>query len=141
MTPPVPAVTLANLETLIAREPFMQGYDLKVLELVRGGATIEIPYNPRFDRPGGVVSGPVLMTAADAAFWFAVMSEIGMETMAVTSELNNAFLRPAVREPVICKAKILKSGKKLIYGTAECMSTSGRLFSHHTVTYACMDKV
>lgn len=130
-----PMVSREKLEDLIANEPFMQGYDMEITSLGFGKATLKFPYRERFNRPGGLISGPVFMAAADAAFWFALMTQIGFEPMAVTSELNTAFLRPAVREAVYCDGEILKCGSKLVYGTATCRSESGRIFTHHTVTY------
>ena len=54
---------------------------------------------------------------------------------ALTSELNTAFLAPAKGEHVYCTARILKMGRRRIYGVAECHGKKGNLFSHHTVTY------
>ena len=53
----------------------------------------------------------------------------------MTSELNTAFLAPAKGEHVYCTARILKFGKRRIYGVAECHGKKGGLFTHHTVTY------
>jgi acyl-coenzyme A thioesterase PaaI-like protein len=53
---------------------------------------------------------------------------------ALTSELNTAFLN-AAKGHVYCTARILKFGRRSIYGTAECHSKSGKIFSHHTLTY------
>ena len=44
-----------------------------------------------------------------------------------------------VREHVYCTARILKAGRRRIYGTAECHNRAGRLFTHHTVTYVQPD--
>ena len=54
---------------------------------------------------------------------------------ALTSELNTAFLAPAKGEHVYCTARILKMGRRRIYGVAECHGKKGNLFSHHTLTY------
>jgi len=78
------------------------------------------------------------MAAADCAMWLAIKRHIGLEHDAVTSELNTAFLNAARRETVYCTARVLKMGKRIIYGTAECHDGNGRLFTHHTVTYARM---
>ena len=32
-------------------------------------------------------------------------------------------------------ARVIKAGRRRLYGTAECHSRAGRLFSHHTITY------
>ena len=76
------------------------------------------------------------MAAADCAMWIAIKRHIGMDHDAVTSELNTAFLNAARRETVYCTARILKLGKRIIYGVAECHGKAGRIFTHHTVTYA-----
>ena len=75
------------------------------------------------------------MAAADCAMWLAIKVRLGVEGDALTSELNTAFLAPAKREHVYCTARILKMGRRRIYGVAECHSKKGKLFSHHTVTY------
>jgi acyl-coenzyme A thioesterase PaaI-like protein len=68
--------------------------------------------------------------------WLAIKRHIGLEHDAVTSELNTAFLNAARRQTVYCTARVLKTGKRIIYGTAECHDGKGRLFTHHTVTYS-----
>ena len=62
-------------------------------------------------------------------------ARIGVDNDALTSELNTAFLAPAKGEHVYCTARILKMGRRSIYGVAECHGKKGNLFSHHTLTY------
>ncbi len=100
-----------------------------------GECTIEVPYHPEHDRPGGIVSGQLYMHAADVAFWFAVKTLLGLEDASVTSQMTTAFLGSARAEGFICRARVLRCGKRLVYGTAEC--TAGeRVLTHHTLTYA-----
>ena len=44
-------------------------------------------------RPGGTVSGPTMMTLADLALYIAILGEIGLVGLAVTTNLNINFLR------------------------------------------------
>ena len=44
-------------------------------------------------RPGGTVSGPVLMAVADVALYVALLGEIGIVPLAVTTSLSINFLR------------------------------------------------
>jgi acyl-coenzyme A thioesterase PaaI-like protein len=94
-----------------------------------------LPHKPSLERPGGIINGPALMAAADCAMWVAIKVRIGVENDALTSELNTAFLAPAKGEHVYCTARILKMGRRRIYGVAECHGKAGNLFSHHTITY------
>jgi uncharacterized protein (TIGR00369 family) len=129
-------VTRRALQALLDRSRFIRGYGFRVVRSSDGVCTIALPHRAVLERPGGVVNGPALMAAADCAVWLAIKRRLGMEHDAVTAELNSAFLNAARRETVYCTARILKFGKRSIYGVAECHGRNGRLFSHHTVTYS-----
>jgi len=60
---------------------------------------------------------------------------LGTEEVAVTAEMKTNFLNGSRQEDFLCRAKILKLGKRLIYGTAECVNSEGKLLTHHTITY------
>ena len=125
-----------TLQKLLERSRFVSSYGLKLVSVTDAECTIAMPYRRAFERPGGTVNGPAFMAAADCAMWLAIKRRIGIEHDAVTSELNTAFLNAARRETVYCTARVLKLGKRIIYGTAECHDHGGKLFTHHSVTYA-----
>jgi acyl-coenzyme A thioesterase PaaI-like protein len=99
-----------------------------------GVCKLLVPYLPENDRPGGIVSGQVYMHAADVAFWFAVKTRLGMADEYVTSSMTTAFLGSARGQEFTCHARLIKSGRRLIYGEAEC-SADERVLTHHTLTY------
>ncbi len=126
----------AALQKLLGRSRFVSGYGLKLLAISDAECTIAMPFRKSLERPGGTVNGPAFMAAADCAMWIAIKRHIGLEHDAVTSELNTALLSATRRETVYCTARVLKLGKRIIYGTAECHDGRGKLFTHHTVTYS-----
>ena len=128
-------VTKRQLQKLLNKSKFIRHYGFRVVKSNGDACTIELPHKPLLERPGGIINGPALMAAADCAMWLAIKTRIGMDKDALTSELNTAFLSAAKGEHVYCTARILKFGRRSIYGTAECHSRDGRIFSHHTVTY------
>ena len=68
-------------------------------------------------RPGGTVSGPVLMAIADVALYVAILGEIGLEPLTVTTNLSINFLRkPSPDSDIIGDCKLLKVGKTLVVG-------------------------
>jgi uncharacterized protein (TIGR00369 family) len=67
-------------------------------------------------RPGGIVSGPTLFGLCDAALWYACFSVIGIEPMAMTSELSIRFLRPARGDVVRARADLVKAGRRMLVG-------------------------
>jgi uncharacterized protein (TIGR00369 family) len=128
--------TRRELQALLAGARFLAGYGMRLVSVNDESCTLALPFRRAFERPGGTVNGPVFMAAADCAMWLAIKRHIGIEHDAVTSELNTAFLNAARRETVYCTARVLKLGKRMIFGTAECHDGRGRRFTHHTATYA-----
>ena len=128
--------TRRELAALLARSRFLRGYGMRLHAVSDAACTLAVPFRRTFERPGGTVNGPVFMAAADCAMWLAIKRRIGIEHDAVTAELNTAFLNAARRETVYCTARVLKMGKRTIFGIAECHDGRGRLFTHHTATYA-----
>jgi uncharacterized protein (TIGR00369 family) len=124
-----------KLQALLDTSSFLRPWGFQVVDVKEGECTLELPHKPELERPGGIINGPALMAAADCAMWLAIKTKLGGEGDALTSELNTAFLAPAKGEHVYCTARILKFGKRSIYGVAECHGRKGGLFTHHTLTY------
>jgi uncharacterized protein (TIGR00369 family) len=135
--PPLPG--LAELQAMLDAHEFTTAYGFQVVAVGGGEATIRVPYLERWVRPGGIVSGPVYMSAADCAMWVAIIGNHGWGPMAVTTELNTSFIGAAREEEITCKARILKNGRRLIYGLADCYGADGRPLTHHMITYARAD--
>jgi uncharacterized protein (TIGR00369 family) len=124
-----------KLQKLLDSSRFLSPWGFRVVSLKKNECTLELPHKPELERPGGIINGPALMAAADCAMWLAIKARLGVEGDALTSELNTAFLAPAKGEHVYCTARILKFGRRRIYGVAECHGRKGGLFTHHTLTY------
>src|SRR5690606_19121575 len=89
-------------------------------------------------RPGGTVSGPVLMAVADVALYVAILGEIGIVPLAVTTSLNINFLRkPAADRDIIGVCTLLKVGRSLAVGEVSIYSAGDPDPVAHAVgTYA-----
>lgn len=88
-------------------------------------------------RPGDTVSGPVLMALADVAVYAALLGEIGLVPLAVTTSLNINFLRKPAPKDVVAEAKLLKVGKQLAVGEVFLYSDGeAETVAHVTCTYS-----
>ncbi|MFT0850452.1 PaaI family thioesterase [Achromobacter sp. F4_2707] len=89
-------------------------------------------------RPGGTVSGPVLMMTADVALYVAILNEIGLVPLTVTTSLNINFMRkPAADAAIIGVCKLLKLGRSLAVGEVSLYSEgSDQVVAHAVGTYA-----
>ncbi len=130
------AVSKEQLEEMIAQWPFIRNAGYLIESLGDGECTIRVPFRDSTERPGGVVSGPTYMGAADGAMWLAILTKLGIDDGSVTAEMKTNFLSGARREDFWCSAKILKLGRRLVFGVAECRTQEGKLLTHHTLTYA-----
>ncbi len=89
-----PVLDAAQVEQIIrAGVPMSGEAGLSVESISPGSAVIRLTYKPWMLRPGGSVSGPVLMLAADSAMYAVVLAHIGDQPMALTASLNINFLR------------------------------------------------
>ena len=95
----------------------------QIEELVPRGATVSITVGVDELRPGGTVSGPVVMAVADVALYVAILGEIGIVPLAVTTSLTINFLRkPAADRRLIGVCQLLKVGKSLAMGEVSVYS-------------------
>ena len=130
------APTVAELDALLARSKFLAAYQFRVESCASGECLIRAPYQAELDRPGGIVSGLTYMGAADVAMWLAIMTLGGDGGSWVTSDLKTAFLKSARSEDILCRARVLRAGRRTMYGTAECSNAAGDLLAHHVLSYA-----
>lgn len=79
-----------------------------------------------------------MMALADTAMYVAVLGEIGIVPMAVTTNLNINFLRrPKADAEVVADCRLLKIGSKLIVGEVTLYSAGDPApVAHATTTYA-----
>ena len=109
------AVSKLEMENFF-RDEFPQA-ELIIDELGERSATIRKHIEFKHLRPGGTVSGPVMMELADAALYVTILNEIGLVGLAVTTNLNINFLnKPSAEKDLIAECKLIKVGKALIIG-------------------------
>lgn len=89
-------------------------------------------------RPGGTISGPTMMTLADFALYVAILGEIGIVGLAVTTNMNVNFLRkPSAGVDLRAVCQLMKVGKALIVGEVWIYSIdSDEPVAHVTGTYS-----
>jgi uncharacterized protein (TIGR00369 family) len=130
------AVSPEEISRILAESEFLQGFGFVLDSLDDGVCALRFPFQSRFERPGGVVTGIVVMAAADLAMWFAIMTRLGAAAeRSVTIDLATSFVRGARSEDIVTTARILSVGDSAIYGVADSCGADGRLIAHHTANY------
>ena len=74
-------------------------------------------------RPGGTISGPTMMALADFAIYAAILREVGLVELAVTTSFNINFLtKPEAARDIFARCQLLKCGKTLAIGEVSIFS-------------------
>jgi acyl-coenzyme A thioesterase PaaI-like protein len=109
-----------------------------VLAIGNRGATVRHEVGVAELRPGGTVAGPVMMEVADLALYVAILGEIGIVPLAVTTSLSFNFMRkPAGDRAIIGECRLLKVGKTLAVGEVSLYSEGqDEPVAHAVGTYA-----
>ena len=110
----------------------------RVEEVGNGSAKVKYPVGTEDLRPGGTVSGPVLMTVADVALYVAILGEIGIVPLTVTTSLTINFLRkPTAPRDVVGICKLIKVGRSLAVGEVALYSEGvDEMVAHAVGTYS-----
>ncbi|WP_417515268.1 PaaI family thioesterase [Marinobacter sp.] len=135
-------MTLEELDKFL-HEQFPQGAAYGTLrKLGDGWAEMSLDVDDGHLRPGGTVSGPVMMGLADVTVYAALLSRIGPVPLAVTTNLNINFLRkPAAHTPIWARATMLKVGRTMGVGEVFVYSEGGEEpVAHSTMTYSIPPK-
>ncbi len=134
----MPAISAEEFNALLTEKlPLALALGIRLESIGKGTARLIMPFAPLLTRPVDVVCGPALMTLADVALYAVVLSTIGRQEMAVTSNLNISFLRKAERCDIVAEASLLKQGRRLAMGAVELIAAgTDELVAHATATYA-----
>lgn len=134
--------TQADIIEFLKREFPQSLIKCEIESVVERGASIVYHIDEQDLRPGGTVSGPTMMTAADYALYVAILGEIGIVGLTVTTNLNVNFLRkPSAGQNIRGVCKLIKVGKALVVGEVYLYSIGlDEPIAHVTGTYSIPPK-
>ncbi|MBR7745660.1 PaaI family thioesterase [Undibacterium baiyunense] len=132
----MPQLNVQQLQEFL-RSDFPQS-SVVVESVSERGASVRQTIDQSHLRPGGTVSGPVMMAVADVAMYVALLAEIGIVPLAVTTNLSINFLRkPRADKDLLAHCQLIKVGKTLAVGEVSLYSDgSDELVAHVVTTYA-----
>ena len=131
----------SEMERIACEEvPFVGQLGIRFEHIEDGTARAVLPMTAENGllRPGGTISGPVMMGMADYVMYACVISMVGPALMAVTTNLNANFLRRPRPVDLVAEGRLLKCGKRLAYGEVTLWSAGAPEdpVCHVTLTYA-----
>lgn len=109
------------------------GFYLKSIDLP--SVTCVLPFQPSHTRMGNTISGPILMTLADATMYALILALDDQQGMAVTQDFQIHFLSRPQPKDLTAVATILKNGRKNVVMRVDIYSDD-KLVAHATGSYA-----
>ena len=132
----MPKLTAHTITTLIRGSvPSAEQGQFTVLNVNAKSAECVLIYDDSQLRFGGTLSGPTMMTLADAAMYAAVLAYYGEQLLAVTQDFSIHFLSKPAATDLHATATILKAGKRSAVLTVHLYSQQ-QLVAHASGTYA-----
>jgi uncharacterized protein (TIGR00369 family) len=92
--------------------PIMKTMKLEVMDLKAGYCEIRAPRKKMYDGIFDSFHGGLLMTVADSAAAFALMTLTGPDVKMTTTDMNIRFLAPCLTD-LIVRARVIKFGRTL----------------------------
>jgi uncharacterized protein (TIGR00369 family) len=133
-----PLLDALDLHAFLEREFPQVAGDFEILSV--GPMRLELQLRPsdRHLRPGGTVSGPAMFSLADCAVYLAIISHVGPEALAVTTNASIDFMRkPASNQSLTADVKLLKLGRSLAVGDVSIRSAGAdEIVARATLTYS-----
>jgi uncharacterized protein (TIGR00369 family) len=139
MTPDIDIDALrATLAGVVA--PWVAELALRLDGARLGEVVLALPVAPKHVHGGGVLCGQSMMAAADTAMILAVCTHLGGFKPMTTVQLQTSFLRPIPGDAGEARitARVLRMGRKLVFGEVLIHDPQGELAAHATTTYAIL---
>ena len=140
--PATPLLDLPALQAMLTDlvAPWVAQLDMRVLAASPGEVTLALPIVPLHVHVGGVLCGQTVMAAADTAMILAISTQLGGFQPMTTVQLQTSFLRPVPGDAgeVRVVARVLRMGRKLVFGEIRIDDGRGELAAQATTTYAIL---
>ncbi|MFQ3355103.1 MAG: hypothetical protein ACI8Y9_000837 [Paracoccaceae bacterium] len=117
-------MNISELQIFLDTEFPQMAQEFEIVSISGSGEGALVLFNAteKHLRPGNTVSGPWMFALADLTAYIAVLSVLGPVAQAVTTNCSIDFMRRPDSGLLMCRAKILKLGRRLVI-------IDGRIFS------------
>jgi uncharacterized protein (TIGR00369 family) len=125
--------TLAR--TGFEKVPFVRLLGMEMVDLSYGEAILKLKMRDELRQPHGVLHGGATASIIDTAMAFAIITCLEKDEKATTIDLTVHYLRPVSTGEIVCTAKIVRAGKRILTVSAECVNSEGKITATALSTY------
>lgn len=134
-----PALEAATRDGIVAffasdEQSFGQTLGMRVAEVRRGYARLELDVRPGLKQPAGVLHGGASFGLADTAVAIAMRPLYGLDAVLLTIEMKINYLEPIPLGLVVAEAGVLRSSRRSAYAEVDVWA-GGKLAARASTTY------
>src|SRR5688500_19274907 len=119
--------------------PWVQALGLRAEAFDADSVTLRLPQSDQLARSGGMLCGQAMMAAADTAMVLALINQFGEFRPCTTVQMNTSFLRPLRGQDALVQARVVRSGKALVFGEIDIRGADdGKSVCRASTTYALL---
>ncbi|MAL80184.1 MAG: phenylacetic acid degradation protein [Sneathiella sp.] len=107
---------------------------LTIEEIRPDFVSMRMPVSEKVIRTGGMICGQAIMALGDTAMVFAVAASVGRFVPMTTVNMQTSFLRAAMGDEMFCDVRIVKRGKRLVYGDMNLHMGDPEVTAAHATT-------
>ncbi len=116
--------------------PYVALLGMELVDISIGEAILKLKMHDQLRQPHGVLHGGATASLIDTATAFAVVSHLADGEKASTVDLTVHYLRPVAEGEIICTARVLRAGKRLLTVSAEVINGEEKLIATALSTYS-----
>lgn len=120
--------------------PIADTLSMRDLALDEGVCELVMPRQTRYDGVFESFHGGLLMTAADSAACFAILTLTSADQLLTTTDMNIRFLAPCLTDLRV-RARVIKRGRSLCPVSVDLFDAGNTLVAVAQVTYLLLDKM
>ena len=124
----------------ITKIPIFATLQMHAVEFDAGQCALRVPRQPGYDGVFESFHGGILMTIADSAACFAVLTLTRPDQILTTTDMNIRFLAPCLTD-VQARARVIKRGRLMCPVAVDLFDTAGTLVAVAQVNYMLLDKM
>ena len=130
----------AKLLARAANIPIASKLKMQFLAWDEGCCTVRVPYQSDYDGVFESFHGGILMTIADSAACFAILTQTGPDQVLTTTDMNIRFLAPCLSD-VTAKARVIKLGRTMCPVSVDLFDAGGKHVAWAQVNYMRLESM
>ncbi len=129
------AAQMRRVQKALGDVPYASLLGIELDEIEVGSATLGMRVKKQLTQNHGVVHGGAVASLIDSATAFAIISLLAPQEKVTTVDLSISYLRPTTKGRLICTAKVLRAGRRLVVVSADVFGARQTLVATALSTY------